>query len=160
MADKLSKSQIAKLPEELRPGFEGQDSQGIFKIDDWGVKRRPFEKGGPSPNSAGRGASKKIMSPEEIIKDNDYLDPLQLLMAYMNGDIDTLNKTRNKGYKIDPSSIKLSDQIEVAKKLMPFFVNPAKNTSNPVIDAPSGNKSGKGKLALSSPGRRALLGDE
>ena len=119
----LTNAQINALPIHLRPGSEGDDSTGPYKIDEFGIKKRPFEKGGPSPNPAGaKGSLRKINTPISVIlAENNWMDPAEFFLAIMNADCAFLNKSsKGRGSKIVASDISLTDRISAASKAIGY----------------------------------------
>ena len=56
----LTPDQIQALDIPSRPGYLGEDDEGPYKVDIYGRRRRPFQKGGPSPNYKGRGLNLNV----------------------------------------------------------------------------------------------------
>lgn len=152
----LTSIEISALQEDLRPGYEGVDEIGRFKIDKYGDKKRPFEAGGPSPNPKGPAYQPPEIIPKDILDDNGWMSPVEFLLAVQNGDIRAINRCRPRGSKIDPSKLSIQDQMRAAEKLLPYVVKQAKDQALTIESKPS-EDAGRAKLSLPSEGRRSLI---
>lgn len=118
--------------EEEQPGYEGEDEKGRFRIDENGFKKRPFEKGGPSPNPAGNTSRKKKDKAEDILDYYNWMGPLEFYLAVLNCDSRVLNKTRkNHDIQIDLKDITFKDQMEAAAKALPYYATKSQKTAAP-----------------------------
>ena len=156
----LTSEEIIALPEILRPGYVGEDEVGLYKIDAYGDKKRPFERGGPSPNSKGRPKVCDSKDPQELMDHHNWISPLEFFMAVMNCDVKTLNRTRkSNSQKVTQNDIKFRDQMDAASKALKYFVEPAGKGGKEVIDGvdEGSGQTGHAVLQLDSPGRRSLI---
>lgn len=123
----LTDEDIQILPEELRPGYVGEDEEGRYKINEFGEKRRPFQKGGPSPNPKGRFQQprpyEKGASVQEMAEATKWVTPCEFYMAILNKDYKFLTKIQTGSPEglpdTPPELITLKDQMEAAAKLLP-----------------------------------------
>lgn len=105
----LTPDQIQALDIPSRPGYLGEDDEGPYKVDIYGRRRRPFQKGGPSPNYKGRGAKTKVelANPSDIVdnvmKDIGIEDPLTTLMKIVHKDRATLRALKMPEKSVSPN---------------------------------------------------------
>ena len=121
----LTTVQIENLPIPLRPGYIGEDDEGPYKVDVYGRKRRPFQKGGPSPNYRGRGAKPQVelTDPAELVnttmKSLNVDDPISTLLKMAYKDTNTL-----RAMKIQPKSITPNMQKSILENIAKILYKP------------------------------------
>ncbi|NND94479.1 MAG: hypothetical protein HKN45_06395, partial [Flavobacteriales bacterium] len=94
-------------------------------VDIYGRKRRPFEKGGPSPNYRGRGAKPQVelTDPSELVnnvmKSQNIDDPITILMKMAIKDTNTLRMM-----KIPPKSVTPNMQKSILEGITKILYKP------------------------------------
>ncbi len=115
----LTKDEILELPDNLRPNYIGQDEEGSYKVDGYGIKRREGERGGPTPKTdknTTKISSKKGI--DKILEDNQrWAEPAEILLAVANGDKDYFNK---RDRSLELTDIPLFMRVDAANKLLAY----------------------------------------
>lgn len=120
----LTPEQIQELDIPSRPGYLGEDDEGPYKVDIYGRRRRPFQKGGPSPNYKGRGAKPRVELTDpsglvdNVMKDIDIEDPITTLMKLAHKDRATLKKLKIQERAVTPNMQKsiLENMVKILYK--------------------------------------------
>lgn len=136
--NELTSEQIENLPIPLKPGYIGEDDEGPYKVDIYGRKRRPFQKGGPSPNYRGRGAKpqRELTDPAELVnstmKSLNVEDPISTLMKMAFKDTHTL-----RAMKIAPKSITPNMQKAILENIAKIMYKPKSAAELKAQEGPS-----------------------
>jgi hypothetical protein len=116
----LTAEEIKKLPIEERPNFQGEDFEGKYLVDGYGIKRREGERGGPLPAETApvKPTRSKKKTIDFLLADKPrWKDPAEILLAIANGDKDYFNRN-SRDTKVE--DIPLFMRMDAAKQLLPY----------------------------------------